>query len=74
MNPADLRAEFDFLNDDGGGKAYRFLRGASWFNHLERDLRSDYRNPGKYPDSRFPNVGFRCVLHLGDAQDPAFHV
>jgi hypothetical protein len=61
MTPPELREQFDFLNDDGGG-TYRFLRGGSWFNAEQRELLSAYRNPGKFPDARFSNVGFRCVL------------
>ena len=67
MNDPEVRSEREFLDEDGGGQSYRFLRGGSWFNKLPLDLRSDYRNPGKYPDARFANVGFRCVLDLGDS-------
>lgn len=63
MNPLELREEYDYLNDEGEGQ-YHFMRGASWFNAEARDLLSAYRNPGKYPKSRFANVGFRYVLEL----------
>lgn len=71
MNSPALRAEYPFLDDDGGGGTYRFLRGGSWYNWLPRDLLSGYRNVAKYPDSRLANVGFRIVLNIGGAQKAA---
>lgn len=73
MNPEELRQAFDFLNDDGGGGRYRFMRGASWFNHQAPQLRSAYRNTGKVPNVRFANVGFRVVLAFGPAAEDQFH-
>jgi hypothetical protein len=65
MNPPEVRRKYEFTNDDGGGGAYRFMRGASWFNHQEWQLLSAYRNTGKVPNVRFANVGFRCLLEFG---------
>jgi len=65
MNPPELLEQFEFLCDDGGGKNYRFMRGASWYNSESWQLRSAYRNTGKVPNVRFSNVGFRCVLDWG---------
>jgi uncharacterized caspase-like protein len=68
MNPIELRQQFDFMNDDGGGDRYRFMRGASWYNSEPWQLRSAYRNTGKVPNVRFPNVGFRVVLQFASAK------
>jgi formylglycine-generating enzyme required for sulfatase activity len=46
---------------DPAAKAYRVLRGASWFYGFPVYLLSSYRY-GITPGSRFLYVGFRCVL------------
>jgi formylglycine-generating enzyme required for sulfatase activity/predicted Ser/Thr protein kinase len=61
MNDPTLRKKLDFLNNDGGGKAYRVLRGASWINDEPDYLLSSYRNGGD-PGDRGVCSGFRCVL------------
>ena len=40
---------------------HRVLRGGSWNNHTEINLRSAYRN-NDHPTNRNDNNGFRCVL------------
>jgi formylglycine-generating enzyme required for sulfatase activity len=65
MVPDALRQQVAFLSDDSGGDAYRFLRGGSWFNTDKIELMSAYRNAGKFPDARFANCGFRCILDFG---------
>jgi len=40
---------------------HRVLRGASWNNNTETNLRSSYRN-NEDPRNRNDNNGFRCVL------------
>lgn len=61
MNDADVLKELPVLKDDGGGQTYRVLRGASWLNSRETNLRSSSRN---VEDPRYRNdfIGFRCVL------------
>jgi formylglycine-generating enzyme required for sulfatase activity len=54
MNEAEVLEGWPMLKDDGGGQTYRVLRGASWFNDGETQLRSSFR---------YIN-GFRVVLVL----------
>jgi formylglycine-generating enzyme required for sulfatase activity len=65
MNDADVVADFKKRGfDDGGGNQCRVLRGGSWLNYTEVDLRSSYRN-GDTPTGRYDYLGFRVVLELG---------
>jgi len=61
MNSLELRRQFQFLNDDEGGTAYRVLRGSSWENFDSELVRSSCRF-GNHPYIRFNFYGFRCVL------------
>jgi formylglycine-generating enzyme required for sulfatase activity len=61
MNEAALLEFYGFLKNDGGGRTYRVLRGASWYNSGPVGLWSSYRSYG-LPDFRNINYGFRCVL------------
>ncbi len=47
-----------------GGGASRVLRGGSWNNNTEINLRSSNRN-NNTPGNRNNNNGFRCVLVVG---------
>ena len=61
MNPPEVLREIPLLNDDGGGRAYRVVRGGSWFNEQMRDIAPStrWRFP---PGERHDFVGFRLVL------------
>lgn len=45
----------------GDDKAYRVLKGGSWQDHVEVNLRPDFRNYCK-PEDHLNTFGFRCVL------------
>jgi len=47
-----------------GDPAFRVLRGGSWYYAEEFYLRSSYRN-FVTPESRFDDIGFRCVVAVG---------
>jgi formylglycine-generating enzyme required for sulfatase activity len=47
---------------DPAAKAYRVLRGASWYGNRPVTLLSSGRDYGGAPDGRVIGVGFRCVL------------
>lgn len=60
-DPAALGG-LSWLNDDGGGKKYRVVRGASWSEGADPVyLMSAFRDRGN-PGVRRNNYGFRCVL------------
>ena len=61
MNNAEVLREIPVLNEDGGGQAYRVVRGGSWFNEQMRDLAPStrWRFP---PGERHDFIGFRLVL------------
>lgn len=63
MNEAEVFEGWPMLKDDGGGQTYRVLRGASFFNDGETQLRSSFRYIGA-PRSRMFINGFRVVLVL----------
>jgi len=54
------------LQEESIGKDNRVLRGGSWNNNTEINLRSSYRN-NNTPRNRNDNNGFRCVLSVGKA-------
>jgi len=61
LNDAETLKEAPVLKKDGGGQAYRVLRGASWLIDNRVRLRSSYRRVG-HPVARDVSYGFRCVL------------
>src|SRR5580698_8705302 len=48
---------------------YRVLRGGSWNNNDEINLRSTYRN-NDHPTNRNDNNGFRCVVVVSGGKAP----
>ncbi len=66
MNDADALREFPALKNEkhSDGTPYRVLRGGSWINNAEINLRSSYRDYG-HPTSRNFNYGFRIVVVVG---------
>jgi hypothetical protein len=61
MNSKALRKEFERLEDDGGGRRYKVLRGQSWVFFDAQNLLTEYRYPN-LPQVRGGLYGFRCVL------------
>ena len=51
----------DTCERSGPAGHHRVLRGGSWNNNTETNLRSSYRNNDD-PRNRNDNNGFRCVL------------
>ena len=68
MNDREVLRVFDELGDDGGGRKYRVLRGASWTAEIPEYLRSSVRVYGGFPDKQSAHNGFRCVLTRGSAR------
>ena len=64
MNPTEVLRADERLDDDGGGKKYKVLRGASWVFFDPVNLLSAYRYANK-PEARGGLYGFRCVLEPG---------
>lgn len=68
MNPSEIRLEHKlWLNEDGDGRKYRVLRGASWIMLEPMNLLSAYRYINT-PDARGGLYGFRCVLEVRTAR------
>jgi len=67
MLTKELEQKMPFYNEDGGGKTFRVLRGASWLDSNPAILRSDCRF-FEFPDLRNYNIGFRVVLDCGSLQ------
>jgi len=67
MLTKELESKLPFYNEDGGGKTFRVLRGASWLDSNPAILRSDCRF-FEFPDLRNDNIGFRVVLDCGSLQ------
>ena len=64
MNPDEIRLEHKlWLNEDGDGKKYKVLRGASWIMLEPMNLLSAYRYINT-PAARGGLYGFRCVLEV----------
>ena len=61
MNDPGVAGTLSWLNDDGGRKKYRVVRGASWADEEPNYLLSSFRDRGN-PGQRRNNYGFRCVL------------
>ena len=61
MNSEELRKTYPFLENDGNGKTFRVLRGASWCDFNPGYLSSSYHTHGK-PGRRGGGDGFRVVL------------
>jgi serine/threonine protein kinase/formylglycine-generating enzyme required for sulfatase activity len=67
MNSEEAREKLPRLNDDGGGKQYRLLRGAAWSDSDPVRFESAYRYRSA-PGLRHDDIGFRCVLVTLNAQ------
>lgn len=70
MNTSELAAKLPFANQDGQGRTYRVIRGASWIDSNPAVLRTDC-HCYEFPDHRNSSIGFRVVLAVkADAKEP----
>ncbi|MBI3882206.1 MAG: SUMF1/EgtB/PvdO family nonheme iron enzyme [Verrucomicrobia bacterium] len=72
MNPVEIRLEYKRLEDDGGGRTYKVLRGAPWIFRDPMNLLSSYRYVNA-PDKRGGLYGFRVALEV-EGKRPAASV
>jgi len=61
MNSDEVRKKFPILAKDGGGKAYKVLRGASWDDNDPEYILSSCRSYD-FPTIRYADRGFRVVV------------
>lgn len=64
MDDPSVSGMLSWLRDDGGGKKYRVVRGASWSEQDPVYLLCSFRDRGN-PAERKNSYGFRCVLASG---------
>ncbi len=64
-----MAADADTRERSRPARRYRVLRGGSWNNNTEINLRSSYRN-NDHPTNRNDNNGFRCVLVVSGGKAP----
>ncbi len=64
MNPPEMRTAHKRLVEDGGGRKFRVLRGASWVLWDPVTQLTAYRFASA-PETRGRLYGFRCVLEAG---------
>jgi len=63
MISPELEAKIPFTNQDGGGRTFRVVRGASWLDSNPAVIRSDLCS-FELPDHGSDNIGFRVVLEM----------
>jgi formylglycine-generating enzyme required for sulfatase activity len=61
MVSVEMELKLPYANNDGGGRTYRMLRGASWLDSNAAVLLSECRF-FEFPDHHGDTIGFRVVL------------